>query len=89
MTEKAKNKKENSGQRLSGKNTTLKPLLFCPENRVHPTIPIQVKNNMVWIRNELPTIAAKGYQLLQIKPPDRVLQIKEIKSEAPVVVPQK
>lgn len=47
---------------------------FRSLNDVH-AIPIQVRSSKVWIRNELPTVAAKGYQHLQIKPPDRILEI--------------
>jgi len=29
-------KDKKSGQQLNGNDATLKPLLFCPKNRVHP-----------------------------------------------------
>jgi hypothetical protein len=54
-------------------------------NDVH-AIPVQVRHTTVWVRNELPEKAAKEYQLLQVKPPDRVLQIKESPSKTSSVV---
>lgn len=43
-------------------------------NEVH-AVPVRVNQTTAWIRNELPAVAAKGYQMLQIGPPNRVLKI--------------
>ena len=57
---------------------------FRALNRVH-AIPVDVRGTRAWVRNELKGIAAEGYELIHMKPPDRVLKIEKVNPEENVV----
>jgi hypothetical protein len=52
---------------------------FRALNEVY-AIPITVRGVRAWVRNEIEGIAARGYQLLHLKPPDRLLRIENLAS---------
>jgi len=41
-------------------------------------IPVDVRGTRAWVRNEIKGIAAKGYEIMRMKLPDRVLKIEKI-----------
>jgi transposase len=51
--------------------------MFRALNEVY-AIPVQVRGARAWVRNELRGVAAEGYQLLGIRPPDRVLKVEKM-----------
>lgn len=53
-------------------------------NRVH-AIPVDVRGTRAWVRNEIKDIALRGYELIRLKPPDRILKIEQIAQEKNVV----
>ena len=48
-------------------------------------IPIDVRGTRAWVRNEIKGIAAEGYELMRLKMPERVLEIKKLGSDEGVV----
>lgn len=56
--------------------------MFRALNEVY-AIPVQVKGARAWVRNELRGAAAEGYQVLGIRPPDRVLRIEKVAPAVP------
>jgi len=57
---------------------------FRALNRVH-AIPVDVRGTRAWVRNDIKGIAAEGYELIHLKPPDRVLKIEKVGPEENVV----
>jgi len=57
---------------------------FRALNQIH-AIPVDVRGTRAWVRNEIKGIAADGYELLHLKPPDRVLKIEKVIPEENVV----
>lgn len=58
--------------------------MFRALNEVY-AIPVQVRGARAWVRNELHGTAAKGYQVLGIRPPDRVLKVEKVTPGGAVV----
>jgi len=56
--------------------------MFRALNEVY-AIPVRVRGAWAWVRNELRGAAAEGYQVLGIRPPDRVLKIEKVVPAAP------
>lgn len=50
---------------------------FRALNEVY-AIPVDVRGTRAWVRNEIKGIAAKGYEIVRMKLPDRVLKIEKI-----------
>lgn len=57
---------------------------FRAMNTVY-AIPVDVRGTRAWVRNEIKGIAAKGYELLRIKPPERLLKLEKHGLEESVV----
>ena len=52
------------------------PALFRALNEVY-AIPVTVRGSRVWVRNKCKGLAAEGYKILGLKPPERVLRIEQ------------
>jgi len=50
--------------------------LFRDLNEVY-AIPVEVRDTVAWVRNELGAVSSKGYQYLGLKPPERLLKIEK------------
>lgn len=53
---------------------------FRSLNEVY-AIPIVVRGVRAWVRNEIQGVAAHGYELLHLKPPDRLLRLENLASD--------
>jgi hypothetical protein len=45
-------------------------------------VPVDVRGARAWVRTEIKGVALKGYQLMKIRPPDRVLKIEKMQNNA-------
>lgn len=55
--------------------------LFRALNEVY-AVPVTVRGSRAWVRNELKGVAAEGYEVLRIRPPDRVLKLEKVEPAA-------
>lgn len=50
--------------------------MFRALNEVY-AVPVRARGACAWVRNEIVGTAAKGYQFLNLRPPDRVLKVEQ------------
>lgn len=51
--------------------------MFRALNEVY-AVPVTVRGSRAWVRNELGTVAAESYDVLRIRPPDRVMKVEAV-----------
>lgn len=51
--------------------------MFRALNEVY-AVPVTVRGSRAWVRNELAGVAAEGYEVLRIRPPDRVMKVEKV-----------
>lgn len=52
---------------------------FRALNEVY-AVPVDVRGTRAWVRNEIRGDAAEGYEIMRLRPPDRVLKIEKIET---------